>query len=315
MDNYFGTAASSENSLPALPPKDRQAIAACCSSHVLPFSLVEDPYFQWAYSFSVKKREIIGARVTELAAEWHQKIREKIKSKIVTLALDGWTDSISGKHHICILLWTGEDLFYWENKVMAIKTADSIFGYVKSVCYDIVESGARVVAAVADNARNKQAALCMLNCDINSILPVPCCAHIFALIVWDTFKKTNVGILSMTLLDTFVQSGLIERYSATRWTSRYEVMQKAVAKGLGTPEERAAMQQVIQVLSEVANGIDAIQQDVETVETVVSAFAKVKQSWMSNPALGAETRSILMDVYDKRSKMFLNSALGQVMHE
>ena len=42
IESYFGT---STNGLPALPIKDRQAIAACCCSHVLPFSVVEAGVF------------------------------------------------------------------------------------------------------------------------------------------------------------------------------------------------------------------------------------------------------------------------------
>ena len=29
--------------------------------------------------------------------------------KIESIALDEWTDSISGNHHVCILFWTRED--------------------------------------------------------------------------------------------------------------------------------------------------------------------------------------------------------------
>ena len=45
--------------LPTLPLMDRQAIAACCSAHVLSFELVEDQYFQWEYNPSCKDREKI----------------------------------------------------------------------------------------------------------------------------------------------------------------------------------------------------------------------------------------------------------------
>ena len=59
---------------PALPSIDRQAIAACSSNHALPFSLVEDPVFQWAYSVKCVDRHKLSERVTSLAQDWRLKV-------------------------------------------------------------------------------------------------------------------------------------------------------------------------------------------------------------------------------------------------
>ena len=165
---------------------------------------VKDKYFQWAYPCSVKQGDAIATRISELATEWRTKIQVKLKGKLISIALDGWTDSISGNHHVCILLWTGEDLFYWESKVMTSKTSESIYNELSIVCSDIISSGGKIVAAVADNARNMQAALKMLNDEHNQILPVPCCAHLLALMMSDAIKKTTIGQLAMSMIDRFV---------------------------------------------------------------------------------------------------------------
>lgn len=66
---------NSQSSLPMLPSIDRQAIAACCASHVLPFDIVEDPIFQWAYPCSVTDRKKLSARIQSIASEWRSKIK------------------------------------------------------------------------------------------------------------------------------------------------------------------------------------------------------------------------------------------------
>ena len=107
---------------------------------------VKDKYFQWVYPCSVKQGDAIATRISELATEWRTKIQVKLKGKLISIALDGWTDSISGNHHVCILLWTGEDLFYWESKVMTSKTSESIYNELSIVCSDIISSGGKIVA-------------------------------------------------------------------------------------------------------------------------------------------------------------------------
>ena len=71
MDDYF---TGHKSSLPSLPALDRQTLAVCCSAHPLPFNLVEDKVFQWAYNCPVKDRRRISIRVTELARDWREKI-------------------------------------------------------------------------------------------------------------------------------------------------------------------------------------------------------------------------------------------------
>ena len=48
---------------------DRQAIAACCSSHVIPYDIVEDDVFQRAYPWAIKSRKQIAERVATIANE------------------------------------------------------------------------------------------------------------------------------------------------------------------------------------------------------------------------------------------------------
>ena len=61
IDDYF---TGHKSSLPSIPALDRQTLAVCCSAHPLPFNLVEDKVFQWAYNCPVKDRRRISIRVT-----------------------------------------------------------------------------------------------------------------------------------------------------------------------------------------------------------------------------------------------------------
>ena len=62
IDDYF---TGHKSSLPSLPALDRQTLAVCCSAHPLPFNLVEDKVFQWAYNCPVKDRRPFGQRYIE----------------------------------------------------------------------------------------------------------------------------------------------------------------------------------------------------------------------------------------------------------
>ena len=74
---------------PVLPKLDRVAIALCCSSHVLPFDIVEDNIFKWGFDFCGYSRKKIAERVTMLAKDWTTKTVVMFKNKLVSLMLDG----------------------------------------------------------------------------------------------------------------------------------------------------------------------------------------------------------------------------------
>ena len=97
IQDYFTTG---QSSLPNLSGLDRQAIAACCAKHVLPFDIVEDPIFQWSYNCQVKSRRRISDRVSELAKDWRIKINDALNGKFVTVLLDGWINQINKKWKI-----------------------------------------------------------------------------------------------------------------------------------------------------------------------------------------------------------------------
>ena len=149
MTDYI-VPSGSEDKYPNLPALDRQAIAACCSSHVIPYDIVEDDVFQLAYPCAIKSRKKIAERVATIANEW----RDVIKRCYLTIMLDGWTNSKSKKHHVCILLWNGSKIFYLQSKVLQTKTANDFKNLIEETLTSL--SNVRIVAAVSDNARNMQ---------------------------------------------------------------------------------------------------------------------------------------------------------------
>ena len=60
IEDFFTT---SRSELPTLTQLDMQAIASCCSQHVLPVSIVGDKFFQWAYNCRIKDRHKISQRL------------------------------------------------------------------------------------------------------------------------------------------------------------------------------------------------------------------------------------------------------------
>ena len=108
IGDYF-TAKKSE--LPSLLLLQRQAIAACASCHVRPFSIVQDIVFHWAYNCQVKNWKRISEPLSELANDWRRKINESLAGKFVTVSLDGCTNPITGQSHMGYMASTRDNFF------------------------------------------------------------------------------------------------------------------------------------------------------------------------------------------------------------
>ena len=124
IDDYF---TGHKSSLPSLPALDRQTLAVCCSAHPLPFNLVEDKVFQWAYNCPVKDRRRISIRVTELARDWREKICGSFPGKFFTILLDGWTNPVTRQSHMCYMFCDRNKLVYWKSVVVEDKRAQNLF--------------------------------------------------------------------------------------------------------------------------------------------------------------------------------------------
>ena len=61
---------------------------------MLPFDIVEDPIFQWAYDAACKNRAQLSALISEIAANWRAKIRASLKGKHLCVMLDGKTKTL-----------------------------------------------------------------------------------------------------------------------------------------------------------------------------------------------------------------------------
>ena len=185
IDDYF---TGHKSSLPSLPALDRQTLAVCCSAHPLPFNLVEDKIFQWAYNCPVKDRRRISIRVTELARDWREKICGSFPGKFFTILLDGWTNPVTRQSHMCYMLCDRNKLVYWKSVVVEDKRAQNLFEILELTIAELKDAGANVTAVIGDNAANIQSSLKLLNNNCPEILVGGCAAHILNLLVSDIFK-------------------------------------------------------------------------------------------------------------------------------
>jgi hypothetical protein len=314
ISDYFTASDASDNGLPNLPPLDRQAIAACCSRHVLPFDIVEDEVFQWAYSCSVKNRQRISSRVSEIAAEWRTKILEMIKNKFISVMLDGWKNPINGKHHLCYMLWNGDKVFYWSSVDLSRQTTDAILESLLPMIEELTRHGAKVIGLVADNARNIQSAIraaSVLEGNIE-ILTVSCAAHLLNLIEGDIFTKVSVAKDSIDIIDSLIKSGLLPRYSCVRWNSRYESVCKAINNDLVSGNEHIKLLSTKQLISQVAIQLMIVQSDGSNVMDVIESFKAIKAAWQSIDC-PEDQKGILNEILERRWKMFTSSGLGMVV--
>ena len=104
MEAYFASTSSAENNLPKFSPSDRQAIAACCAYNILPYGIVEDPAFPWAYNCKIRPRTRSSDQVIELVRDWRIKIKDDSKGEFNQFLLDGWKNPINVQIHMCFKL-------------------------------------------------------------------------------------------------------------------------------------------------------------------------------------------------------------------
>ena len=144
ITHFFGQQQRSQSDLPNLPSLDGQAIAACCSSHPLPFDIVEDRFFQWAYNCSNTSKHKISGRVTEIAKEWRNQLTEALSNTFVILMVDGWKNSVNNNHHFCYMLWTGSDIIFWKSDILQSQSSDAIFESIALVLSELKQCKAKV---------------------------------------------------------------------------------------------------------------------------------------------------------------------------
>ena len=66
LQDYF-VPKNSESKFPALPKLDKVTIAVCGSAHVLPFSIVEDEAFNWAFLSGNFSKQQIAQRLVKFS--------------------------------------------------------------------------------------------------------------------------------------------------------------------------------------------------------------------------------------------------------
>ena len=134
IDEMFSRyATQNEGQLPQLSASEREVIASCACRHVLPFNLVEDRIFQWAYNPQIRDHKKLKG-VVKMANEWRQRLADSIRGTFVTLTLDGWTDPISRIKHVCFLLQKSDGSCYcWSSRMVTNNANDTLLSEMQQV--------------------------------------------------------------------------------------------------------------------------------------------------------------------------------------
>ena len=132
---------ASASKFPTLSKLDRVTIAICASSHGLPFNIVEDEIFGWGFEAGSYSRQQITDQASKLAANWRTQIVEFLRRKFCTIMLDGWTNNISGVHHICFMVSASSSVYFWSSVDCKDKSADNILSMTKRTVHELTEKG------------------------------------------------------------------------------------------------------------------------------------------------------------------------------
>jgi len=301
---------STSTELPSLSKLDRQAIAICASQHPLPFSVVDDEIFSWAFDCSGINRQKIATRISEIGQEWRRNICSQISHKLVSIMLDGWTNSVSHQHHICFIVKVESSLFYWSSKTTDDKSSSKLLEMINDVVQDIRESDGKVVCCVADNARNMQAALRALNEANTQIATIGCVAHVLNLLVGDVFSKVDSAKTSMKIVNNLVNERKLPRYTEIRWNSKFNAVKSALDLELCQSPDAQILDHCKQLLDVVSSAICQIQADNSNAKDVIENFSIIELCWRTNPSISDELKTQLEAMFSKRWGMVKSGPLG-----
>ena len=202
---------ASASKFPTLSKLDRVTIAICASSHGLPFNIVEDEIFGWSFEAGSYSRQQITDQASKLAANWRTQKVEFFRGKFCTFMLDGWTNNISGVHHICFMVSASSSVYFWSSIDCKDKSADNILYKTKRTVHELTENGAIIIGALADNAANMQKSMRLLNHEFPSIINCGGVAHILSLVMTDVFRSIENVAKAGAKVDELVTEGAVLR--------------------------------------------------------------------------------------------------------
>ncbi|OAF64875.1 hypothetical protein A3Q56_07415 [Intoshia linei] len=166
---------------------DEQIIAACAEKHILPFSIVEDPLFQWAYPTSCQSRKTLVSRLNDMVNEFKKNIMTQLNSKFVSILLDGWTNPVNKQHHISYIIYT-DKFFYWSSLVLT-QNSSNIFASLDDVIKILIECKCKILGCVTDNDPRMIKLHEIMSHKYPYILLIRCEAYLFNLLMGDVFKS------------------------------------------------------------------------------------------------------------------------------
>ena len=209
------------------------------------------------------------------------------------------------------LAWLGLDgaIFYWSSIVAAEKTAAYISRETLQIIEKIEEAGGKVIACVADNAPNMQAALRQVAQEKQRSVNVGCVVHLLNLLIGDLFSNFNVLKIALSSVDELVRTDQLERYSSVRWNSRYDAIKKCVDRDLGTLSDKVIFTQSVNVLEEISVQLMILQADEANVKTVFTSFEKIYTNWADNQSITAYEKNEILDKFTRRWVIFAKTRI------
>ena len=136
-----------------------------------------------------------------------------------------------------------------------------------------------------------QAALKLINNSNPEVTILGCLLHIMNLIIGDIFSKVSIVSDSLKTLDELIRVGILPRFSAVRWTSKFECLQSAISRKVGDDYEKLLFSYSTMILAEVSRQIIIIQNG--------SASILIEKSWGSNKAITKDTKIVLESIIQK----------------
>jgi hypothetical protein len=127
----------------------------------LSFRTLDDPLFRELYGSCIPvglTRKTMSQEVVKVAEKWRGELAAVLRGKLVTIGLDGWTNT-RHKKMVNFVILNRQEAWFWQSRKVVHEDAVTLARELTSCFDDLTERGIKVIGVVADNASAMQNAL------------------------------------------------------------------------------------------------------------------------------------------------------------
>lgn len=178
----------------------RSAFVLFMSTHSLPHWLLDSESFRDLLtlyrqgSIMPPTTKQLRSHIQEYATTLRTDLLDRLRNRIATICVDGWTNVRHDKVNNIVILCDGT-AYYWSSVTNTLEqnTAEWIADHIRPKIQELLDGDVEVVAFVADNEAVNTATYNILKQDYPFMIHIPCAAHTIQLCVKYILKSGTLN--------------------------------------------------------------------------------------------------------------------------